>query len=110
MAEPLPVFTKRVYDRRRFGLNVEPKMIDEDSVTSFVSITAVAIRPEDAELISVSVDTANPIDVVTEGDEPGIYLQFRCTGGAAGAKYRCALRYVTTIEPQLESLCQVNVF
>ena len=102
MAEELPLLTKRVYDARVFSVDVKPKLREGDSVTSFTSVAVAAIKPPNAELPVVGVDTFDSVGTAE-------WLRFNCSGGVAGASYRVALRYVSDTESQLESVVEVRV-
>ena len=104
------MLTKREADQRVLGLDVSGKLRDGDTVSNFLSVTAkVAGGTADTpEALEVSPYSTAPI-VDNEAEREMSQLQFNCSGGTAGALYLLALRYMTPVEPVLESPVYVRV-
>ena len=95
-----PRLCKRPWDLRLFDVDVAGKLRDGAAITAVDSVTAEALGL-----------LASPAAAVTISEVAfdGTVVQFLCGAGSAGEDYRVTIRYVSDVEPQLETSIVVEV-
>ena len=102
--EDIPIFTKREFDERLLTLDVSTKLREGDELMSFMAVSASGWGEADTGTLTVTIHPTDPI-----GGDDNTELNFIAEGGVTGQDYLVALRYTSTMEQALESICRVSV-